>query len=263
MADAQKSYHNSSYKNDAKKAHIPDTFEDSDSDSDSFGLKVQMLTVMGDAGQSTSGKACEDSNKQLWFVETHIQDTMAKKLQDGSTDGTEDKATMELDGAKSNDLNLKSTVGSTLSPEIFIPDDTIINTQDSVEIDMDQQENVPLPSEATRTNDNANMNEVDRVAQQVRERRSERLKKDANLTTLEKTERAAQRNNLEGNPKSSNSFAALSVDDISHITSEMGILIDCDAFDTCNLLNDLEKARSDLYLKQLEQNDVPQAVNSW
>jgi hypothetical protein len=87
-----------------------------------------------------------------------------------------------------------------------------------------------------------------------------RLKKDANLTTLEKTERAAQKKNLEGNPKPSNSFAVLSIDDISHISSEMGVVMDSDAFDTCNLLNDLEKARNDLYLKQLQQNDVLPAM---
>jgi len=104
------------------------------------------------------------------------------------------------------------------------------------------------------------MNEVEKVTQQVPERRSERLKKDANLTTLEKTERAAQRKNLEGSPKISNSFVVSSVDDISHISSDMGVVIDSDVFYTCNLLNDLEKARSDLYLKQLEQNDAPPAV---
>jgi hypothetical protein len=56
MADARKGYHNSSYVNDYEKVHILDTFEDSDSDDDSFGLKVQMLTGMGNAGQSLLGK---------------------------------------------------------------------------------------------------------------------------------------------------------------------------------------------------------------
>jgi hypothetical protein len=158
-----------------------------------------------------------------------------------------------VDEVKATELKLKSTAGSTLSPEIFISDDNIINTQDSVEIEMDQQEKVPLSSEAARTNENTNVNEVEKVTQQVPERRSERLKKDANLTTLEKTERAPQRKNLEGSPKIFNSVVVSSVDDISHISSDMGVVIDSDVFDTCNLLNDLEKARSDLYLKQLEK----------
>jgi hypothetical protein len=214
-----------------------------------------MLTGMGDAR-----KACVDPNKQIWFVESHIHDIMTEKLQDGPADDKEDKTTMEVDEVKATELKLKSTTGSTLSPEIFISDDNIINTQDSVEIEMDQQEKVPLSNEAAKTNENTNVNEVEKVTQQVPERRSERLKKDANLTTLEKTERAAQRKNLEGSPKISNSFVVSSVDDISHISSDMGVVIDSDVFDTCNLLNDLEKARSDLYLKQLEQNDAPPAV---
>jgi hypothetical protein len=54
LADVQKSYCNPTCEDDGEKVHIPDTFEDSESDSDSFGLKVQMLTRFGDAGQSSS-----------------------------------------------------------------------------------------------------------------------------------------------------------------------------------------------------------------
>jgi hypothetical protein len=54
LANAQKSYYNPTCEDDGEKVHIPDTFEDSESDSDSFRLKVQMLTGFGDAGQSSS-----------------------------------------------------------------------------------------------------------------------------------------------------------------------------------------------------------------
>jgi hypothetical protein len=210
MADAQKSYHNPSCVNDNEKVHIPETFEDSDSDSGSFGLKVQMLIGMGDASQSTSRKECEESNKHLWFMETHIQENVDKKLQDGSEDGLVEKTTMEVDGAKADDANLIAIAGSTLSPEIFLTDDVIINTQESVEIVMGQQETLPVSSEVGKTNVNDTMTETKNGVQQVpTRRRSERLKKDANLTTMEKIEKVVQKNNLEGNPKTSNSFCCI------------------------------------------------------
>jgi hypothetical protein len=102
------------------------------------------------------------------------------------------------------------------------------------------------------------VNGVEVHPQQIPERRrSERLKKDANLTTMEKIDRVAQKRNLEDNPSNSNSFSILSVEDIVNITSNMGIVIENSEFDTCCLLNDLENARNDLYQKQLEQQKNP------
>lgn len=95
-------------------------------------------------------------------------------------------------------------------------------------------------------------------APQGQDRRSERLKKDANLTTMEKVGKVAQKMNLEGNPQNPNSFSVLSVDEVVHISSEMGVVIEDDDFATCNLLKDLEIARNDLYQKQNEQKLGPQ-----
>lgn len=121
---------------------------------------------------------------------------------------------------------------------------------------MDQQLEEAIMTEPTNQ---VGLNQMKKGSQHIQERtRSERLKKDANLTTMEKVEREAQKKNLEGNPSMSNSFSVLSVDDIVHISSEIGIVIENDNFDTCNLLNDLETTRNDLYLKQLAQNVTPQ-----
>jgi hypothetical protein len=82
--------------------------------------------------------------------------------------------------------------------------------------------------------------EVIKEVQQVNMKRSERLKKDANLSTMEKVERESLEKNVEGNSQKTNSFVVLSSNDITHVTAKMGIVIDNDIFDTCNLLNDLE-----------------------
>lgn len=53
MADAQKAYKESGNDEEGGKVHIPDTFEDSDSHSDSFVVRVSKLTGMEEIGQSS------------------------------------------------------------------------------------------------------------------------------------------------------------------------------------------------------------------
>jgi hypothetical protein len=90
-------------------------------------------------------------------------------------------------------------------------------------------------------------------------RRSERLKKITPLTNLEELEENVQETSLEGIYSNHNSFSVLLDDDITHITSCMGIVVDDNNFDTYNLIRDIEKARDDLYQKQNVKNQKPQA----
>jgi hypothetical protein len=92
------------------------------------------------------------------------------------------------------------------------------------------------------------------VQDQGMRRRGERLKKDSNLTTKEKIEKAAQIKNLEGNSTRANSFSVLSVEDIINVSSDMGIVLDDKDFDTFDLLKQLECARNELFLKQADKN---------
>lgn len=80
MADAQKSYRkDSQYEND-EKVHIPDSFDDSDTDNDSFTLKVSKLTGLGDTGQSSSKDVPADATNQLWKMDTEINDNVNKEI---------------------------------------------------------------------------------------------------------------------------------------------------------------------------------------
>lgn len=92
------------------------------------------------------------------------------------------------------------------------------------------------------------------VQDQGMRRRGEMLKKDSNLTTKEKIEKAAQIKNLEGNSTRANSFSVLSVEDIINVSSDMGIVLDDKDFDTFDLLKQLECARNELFLKQADKN---------
>lgn len=261
MADTLKGQSKATLDEAEGKVHIPKTFEDSDSDSDSFDLKLGKLTGMGDLGQSSSKDKLGDPNNQLQFVETEARGIVPQKLiQDIDADN---KINNMLKGDIVDCVEAKDppVMMNTLSPEIFMTDDNIINTQESVGQTEQPAEKVAMNESCVK--DTSIVVDDKKTSDQVlpAKRRSERLKKVDNLTTMEKTEIASKKRNLEGNSSKSNSFSVLAVDDVMHITSEMGVVIDNDVFDTCNLINDLETARHDLYLKQLEQNVVTQNGN--
>jgi hypothetical protein len=68
----------------------------------------------------------------------------------------------------------------------------------------------------------------------------------------------AKKGNLEGNPSSFNYFSVLPIEEMVNVTSNMGIDLNENDFDTFNLLKDLEKARDDLYYKQINKASDPQ-----
>jgi hypothetical protein len=177
MGDAQKTYKkNVSNDDDDERVHIPDNFEDSDSDNDSFAIKLSMLAGLETKGQ-TSKQALGEPSKQVWFMnEINVVNTK---------DSTKDV----LAGITEDDgpINIEKASHSACSPEIFIPDDTIITTQESVGMEVDKEspgDDVPVQLK--------HMMEIDIAANQVQERRtSERLKKDTTLNIMEKVEKRA------------------------------------------------------------------------
>ena len=62
MSDAQKDYLGENDDAMGEKLHMPDTLEDSDSDSDSFNIKVQKLIGVGESG-NTKGTEADSSNQ--------------------------------------------------------------------------------------------------------------------------------------------------------------------------------------------------------
>jgi hypothetical protein len=126
-----------------------------------------------------------------------------------------------------------------LSPEIFISDDHIVNTQESVEAEM----NVSSKTDELQGIDGTSVpipmkDPVVTSHQTLEMRRSERLKKDISLTTMEKNERMTKKRNLEGNTTQHNSFSALPIDDIVNITANMGVIVDENDSDTFDLLKE-------------------------
>lgn len=265
MADAQKAYRCHKGDNDNEKVHIPDTLESSESDSESFTIKVQKLTGIDD-GQSKCTEKGQSSN-QVWFVNDSIMDinpnVVTKELTSGFS--LPDKA-MEI--SQSQDFYNKNTTGKSdctvvgdaalQSPEIFIPDDTIINTQESMGADLVIDNNVPENMMVDGDKDGAPGIQNAGVFHPEERRRSERLKKDTNLHCMDKAEKVAKKINLEGNSSNTNSFSVLPVEEIVDISANMGIAIRDDDFTTFDLLKTLESARNDLYFKENETKQTSQ-----
>jgi hypothetical protein len=88
--------------------------------------------------------------------------------------------------------------------------------------------------------------------------RSERLMKEVTLTTEEKNERMAKKRNLEGIAPNQNMFSVLPVDEILDLATNMGIVVDSSDFGPFDLLKYLECARHDLFVKQKENDSIPQ-----
>ena len=118
-SDAQKSYKKRCIDDDGEKVHIPETLEDSDSDSDSFAQKLALLAGMDGVGQ-TSKNDQEDNSKQIWFM----NETSYVNIKDMSLTKLDDKL-------KDDDTKDVNVTVNTQSPEIFLSDDTIVNTQES------------------------------------------------------------------------------------------------------------------------------------
>jgi len=109
------------------KVHIPDTLEDSDSDSDSFTVKVQKLTGMGES--SKFGKDNEDNSiKHAWFVESNLENVNYKAMfAETAVDISYHESMFSIEQSKISE--------AVQAPEEIITDDNIIHTQESVEVD--------------------------------------------------------------------------------------------------------------------------------
>lgn len=103
---------------------------------------------------------------------------------------------------------------------------------------------------------------MDCITQADFEKRSERLKSTTHLSTMEKCDLMAQKNNLEGNLNKSNSFSVLPIEDIVNQYSSMGFIVENNDFGTFDLLKDLERARNDLFVKQNEVAQNAQAKSA-
>jgi hypothetical protein len=105
-----------------------------------------------------------------------------------------------------------------MSLEIFIHDDTIINTQGSANMEGDDSKMVN-----GQNDEDKNPRPNDMIPEVVEippspSRKSDRLKKTTTLTTMEKNQKMAKKRNIEGNPSCSDSFSVLTINEVVNIS---------------------------------------------
>lgn len=130
LKDAQKTYFTPEGEKDGGKVFIPETCEESNSDSDSFGEKMRRLNE----GQSSKIKG---GGEQQWNV--HIQGVVKEIPSPMSK-----KSVLEIPDATSPAIINEGGIPHN-SPEIFLSDDNIINTQDSQPSEEAVMVEMPMP----------------------------------------------------------------------------------------------------------------------
>jgi hypothetical protein len=228
------------------RVHIPENFEDSDMESETLSERLRGIGAFTGEGQCS--KQNEDiENQQVWQMEVD-KDTeptgyiLNTKIQDQSKGCS-----------KSCDVLNLSSDGH--PPQMVIPSNTegvndeIINSQESVITD-DGNDNAQVQvvklveSQGDPVGAGNDVMEI-----QPERRRSERLKKDIHLTTMEKNEAYAKKRCLEGTTDTSHSLSGIDNVQLNDLAKNMGVVIHDPKFATFDILKDLEAARNCLFNK--------------
>ena len=232
------------------KVYIPESMEESDSESDSFGERLRKLNEEGQS--SKLGK----NQEQLWFMEVNenkavlYDETVADPMKCISV--TTPKS---VEVQKSNNADKVS-----VSPEIFITDDNIVNTQESLALPEEVPMEMEIPQDDQKSlKGNRKVLEKTQAVHPIARRRSERLAKEITICTKEKTKMMAKKRNLEGICSNQNMFYVLPIDEMAELSSNMGVVIEPSNFGTFELLKDLECARHDLFIKQRDGGQTSQS----
>lgn len=183
-----------------EKVHIPETFEDSDSDSD-LGERIRRLEGFGDIGQGSS-KNIDGDVHQIWCLESNPPTLDPKQVI------SEDMKLMNAEGSTLETDKQLVSLGNQKPIEMDFSDEAIVNTQESTvaEEEITEQDGLPtsMGSCICEVIKNDNL-------KQQKTRRSERLKKDITKTTQENCGRMARKRNLEGTFSSSSMFIDLPI----------------------------------------------------
>lgn len=134
--------------------------------------------------------------------------------------------------------------------ELDLYEEAIVHTQESVIADEEKLEHEEQPkSQEPAVNTEVG---IGNKLNNQELRRSDRLKKDIDVTIQEKNERMARKRNLEGTYSHAIIFSDFPIENIKNLSSDIGIVAHKISFGTFNMLKDLENARRNLHAKTHE-----------
>lgn len=224
------------------KVNIPETFEESESDSD-LTDRIRRIDGFGDIGQGCSGQKNGEDSQQFWYMEANTTNACMDHLI-GGTEKSRKSGTGYMNSEKQL-YDTNTTEEGNTQTEVDVTEEAIVYTQESVGTEEEKNgqegqpeiQEAPLCAEATKTN----------IQQNQRIRKSDRLKKDIAISTKEKNEMMARKRNLEGNTYTSTMFSDLPIEIIKSLSCNMGVDVHKISFGTFDMLKDLEVARKKLH----------------
>lgn len=186
MDDAQKSY-KSIQVNDGRddKVHIPESFEESNFDSETLSEKLRRIGAYEDGGQGCSKDGEITGQQQMWCMEGNID--MSLEIMPSKDVDALKNAIVIPDLVEEVNKTTQTVQHVIATPEVFLPNDHIVTTQESMVFEVNtqpsQQMQDQVNDEAQAMGQESNVEIVHQV-----KGRSERLKKDIAITTQEKME---------------------------------------------------------------------------
>lgn len=228
------------------KVQIPDTLVDSDVESETLSDKLKRIDAYVDPGQC-SQTSNDKPDQHTWVLEIDnqlndaalfIQQKIQKQFKNGENNSKSSTDAMDII-MDSADLSHDGEGRSEME----------INSQESVVTEVGNKSPICIPiippiemhqSEAAQ----------DQTKEKLEERRrSERLKKDISLTTMEKNEIMAKKRSLEGNNNKTLTISETEITTLENLAKDMGVITANNDFAALNLVKDLEVARHNLFLK--------------
>jgi hypothetical protein len=226
-----------------EKVHIPDTFEDSEADSESLSEKLRSIDAYNDGTLGSNSKGGQD-DQHIWHME--VEEAT------GYTSNVINEELMQQSKGRDKDAN--SVMQQLPSSQVLHDEDAgnVINSQESVITDDGGEKDGVMGDKmlVDKTSSEDDKGKED----QPECRRSERLKKDVLLTTMEKNDAMARKRNLEGNSKIPRNLSDVDNSILNSLAKNMGVVIQNENFATFDVLKDLESARNCLYAKQQKNN---------
>lgn len=197
--------------------HIPDHFDESDAESETLSEKLRQIDAYQENEQGGTQVDEDQSNQQVWYMEV-----------DPSEDAVNQAVNLEIQN-QNEFISLSSDIvtsalqtsqeNNQAEKESVVAD--VLNSQKSVIID-DGQNSTVVIGDAKKDEKNQEKGQ-DGISQP--ERRSERLKKEIHLTTMEKNEAMAKKRSLEGNSNKSHALATIDNIMLNDLAKNMGVLV--------------------------------------
>lgn len=217
------------------RVQIPETFEDSDAESESSSERIRRIDGYGDIGQGCSKSNDGGETQQFWCMEKIAEpETMNQVMQDRMLKKTVDPESKEA---------------NTDSQAIGVEEENcVVNTQESTVTVVEASQDDNLIKDVEIQNLKVSKAKSSQsVEDQQERRRSERLRKVILLTTQDRNEIMAKKRCLKGNSSISVALSGINNFKMCSIAKQMGVVIEEEDFDT---FEELELARADLYDKQ-------------